>query len=139
MEFDLPLRRTEEYVNIVRQVFQREKLNYEGKRYSSRGFRIAFPPTSNHLRIYVAALRPKMTALAARIADGLMINMPTAGHAKKQVALFLDEARVAGRDPATLDIVAIGACCINADLEKAEAPMRTTCTFSARYGQVTSA
>lgn len=77
-----PLARTREYIDIVRQVFEREgpvtssgphyPLPYQGA--DGTGLGKALKPTVHPLRrdipIYLAASGPKNTALAAEIADG---------------------------------------------------------------------
>lgn len=128
-EFDAPLRRMEEYIDIVRRVVRREKLQYEGKKYRSFGFRSAFRGPRENIPIYLAALGDQMTALAGRLADGLLINMAPADHLRRQAQAFREAARQAGRDPSAPHVVVKVRCAVSQDLEAARDAVRTACTF----------
>ena len=73
--FDRPLVRIQEYTEITRAAMRGEKLNFEGKFFSAQNFKMAFKPSGRSIPIYVAAFGPKMTRLAGRISDGVLINM----------------------------------------------------------------
>ncbi len=72
---DHPLGRVEEYVDIVRAAMRGEKLSFSGKYFSAQNFKMAFKPSGRVIPIYLAAFGPKMTRLAGRISDGVLINM----------------------------------------------------------------
>ena len=74
-----PLQRTREYVDIVRKVFARERVEYHGEHYElplrggiglGRPIRSIVHPFRADLPIYLAAEGPRNVALAAEIADG---------------------------------------------------------------------
>ncbi len=75
-----PLKRTREYVEIVRAIWERRKsLEYRGEHYSipiaggtglGRPLKLIFHPLRRRIPIYLAAIGPKNIALAAEIADG---------------------------------------------------------------------
>jgi len=74
-----PLARTREYVAILRQAFQREKLSFEGEHYQlpirggaglGKSLRSTLHPVRPDIPILLAAEGPKNVALAAEIADG---------------------------------------------------------------------
>ena len=74
-----PLTRTREYVAILRQAFQREKLAFEGEHYQlpirggaglGKSLRSTLHPVRADIPILLAAEGPKNVALAAEIADG---------------------------------------------------------------------
>ena len=73
--FDQPLSRIQEYIEITRAAMRGEKLNFEGKFFTAQNFKMAFKPSGRSIPIYVAAFGPKMTRLAGRISDGVLINM----------------------------------------------------------------
>ncbi len=81
VEFDAPLGRTREVVDICRQVWRREKVHYEGKYYQiplppDRGTGLGKPlklinhPVRDRIPITIAALGPKNVELTAEIAEG---------------------------------------------------------------------
>jgi alkanesulfonate monooxygenase SsuD/methylene tetrahydromethanopterin reductase-like flavin-dependent oxidoreductase (luciferase family) len=129
LEYDAPLRRIEEYIDIFRKVIRQDKLQYQGKKYSSKGFRLPFTPIRKDIPVYIAALRPRMTALAGKLSDGVMITLGTPDHVREQVAQMRQAAEEAGRDPQSLDVIVEVMCCVNDDLELAKTPLKKACTF----------
>ncbi len=129
LEYDAPLRRIEEYIDIFRKVIRQEKLQYQGNKYSSNGFRLPFTPIRKDIPVYIAALRPRMTALAGKLSDGVMITLGTPDHVREQVAQMRQAAEEAGRDPQSLEVIVEVMCCMNGDLKLAEAPLKEACTF----------
>lgn len=74
---DRPLRRTREYVEIVRAALTREPLSYPGEVYplphpDGRGktLKLIIKPVQERVPIYLGSLGPKAIELAAEIADG---------------------------------------------------------------------
>ena len=70
LEFDRPLRRVREAVEIVRQVQSGDRLDYDGEIYSPDGLSLTCPTYKKPAPVDVAALGPKATELAGRFADG---------------------------------------------------------------------
>ena len=75
--FDKPLARAREYVEIVRKALARETLTYDGEFYKlprpggpGKPLKLIIRPVQDPIPIYLAAIGPKNTALAAEIADG---------------------------------------------------------------------
>jgi alkanesulfonate monooxygenase SsuD/methylene tetrahydromethanopterin reductase-like flavin-dependent oxidoreductase (luciferase family) len=116
-EWDAPIGRMKEYIEIVRKVFRREKLEYRGKKYYSSGnFRLAFEPPSEKLRIYMAALGPQMSKLAGTISEGVLINQADPEQVGVIGDLAKEGAREAGKDPLSIDIVFQLRCAVNEDI-----------------------
>ncbi len=81
VKYDAPIGRTRELVDICRQVWRREKVQYDGKYYqvplpAERGTGLGKPlklinhPVRERIPIVIAALGPKNVALTAEIAEG---------------------------------------------------------------------
>ncbi len=79
--FDAPLGRTREVIDICRQVWRRERLSHQGRRYQiplppDRGTGLGKPlklinqPVRERIPISIASLGPKNVELTAEIADG---------------------------------------------------------------------
>jgi F420-dependent oxidoreductase-like protein len=79
--YDAPLQRTREVVDICRKVWRRERLTYEGERYTlplppDQGTGLGKPlkmitrPVRERIPVYVAALGPRNVALTAEVAEG---------------------------------------------------------------------
>jgi F420-dependent oxidoreductase-like protein len=98
--FEKPLRRTREYIEIIRMILRGEKLVYHGEIFNlERGFKLRFQPRRADIPIYIAAMGPKMVVQAGEISDGVLpVYWPSNkwGELREQ----LDEgARLAGRPP----------------------------------------
>lgn len=96
--FEKPVRRTREYVEIIRMILRGEKLIYHGELFNlERGFKLRFTPLRANLPIYIAAMGPKNIVQTGEIADGAMpVYWPA--HKWEEMRAQLDEgARIAGR------------------------------------------
>jgi len=62
------------YCTIVRQALSGERTNFQGKVFSSRGFRLSCPLPEPCPPIFAAALNPPMACLEGEIADGVILN-----------------------------------------------------------------
>ncbi len=69
-EFDRPLRRTREYIEIIRAVTSGEPVHYDGDIFSLSGFRLRSDPPETPIPIDAAGMGPKSVELAGRFADG---------------------------------------------------------------------
>lgn len=126
---DHPLGRVQEYIEIVRAAMRGEKLNFAGKYYSADNFRMAFKPPSRMVPVYLAAFGPKMTRLAGRISEGVLINMAN----PMEIRRIADEARAgakeAGKDPAALEII----CKIRCSIAQSYAVAREALSHALAY------
>ncbi|MEV6108346.1 LLM class F420-dependent oxidoreductase [Streptomyces sp. NPDC051940] len=129
VEYDAPLGRTRELVEICRTVWRREPVEYEGRHYriplpAGQGTGLGKPlklindPVRERIPVMLAAIGPKNVALAAEIAEGWL---PFFFHPEKSGEVWgpsLAEG-AARRDPALgpLDIVAGMPLAIGEDVE----------------------
>jgi F420-dependent oxidoreductase-like protein len=125
--YDAPVGRTRELIEICRQVWRRERLEYHGKHYElpmSGGSGLGKPlklinhPVRDRIPIVVAALGPKNVALAAELAEGWqpIFYFPEKAGLTWDAALAEGRAR---RDPATLgelDVIAAAPLAIGDDV-----------------------
>jgi len=110
--FDRPLSRIQEYIEITRAAMRGEKLNFEGKFFTAQNFKMAFKPSGRSIPIYVAAFGPKMTRLAGRISDGVLINMANPTEISRIAAEVKAAAQEAGKDPSKMEIICKIRCSI---------------------------
>ena len=118
-----PLPMIEEYVAVIRTVLT-QAAGYDGQLFRTGAVPLDSPPVRNNLPVYLAALGPRMLALAGRIADGVILNLMTpdqAAHAARQVRAA---AQAAGRDPASVEIACVLHCCLSDDEAAAAAAAR---------------
>lgn len=131
LELDHPLGRAEEYLEIVRRAMRGEKLDFAGKYYSSRAFKMAFRPGKNPIPIYLAAFGPKMTRLAGRITDGVLINMANPAEIRRIAEEARNGAVEAGKDPNAIEIVCKVRCSIAATYGAAREALSHALTYYA--------
>src|SRR2546428_10818997 len=81
LPFAPSIQQMREAVQIIRMTAAGERVNFEGKFYRLKNFRLAMPPPSPPPRIYLPALGPRMCELAGEVADGGLLNRisPSAG------------------------------------------------------------
>jgi len=98
VKFEKPVKRTREYVEIIRMILRGEKLVYNGEFFHlERGFKLRFTPLRADLPIYIAAMGPKNVEQTGEIADGILpVYWP--GNKWSELREQLDEgAKKAGR------------------------------------------
>lgn len=109
---DHPLGRVEEYLDIVRRAMRGEKVDFDGKYFSAHAFKLAFKPRKNPVPIYLAAFGPKMTRLAGRISDGVLINMANPDEIRRIAAEVKAGAAEVGKSPDQMEIICKIRCSI---------------------------
>lgn len=109
---DHPLGRVREYLEIVRLAMQGEKLNFKGDFFSAQGFKLAFKPSGRTIPIYLAAFGPKMSGLAGKLTDGVLINMANPMEIRRIVEDVRSGAKEAGKDPDSVEVICKVRCSI---------------------------
>jgi F420-dependent oxidoreductase-like protein len=129
--FDHQLQRTREYVAVVRKALARETVTHDGEFYSvprpggpGKPLKLIIEPVQKKIPIYLAAIGPKNTALAAEIADGWLPTLFAPDH----VDVFrpsLDEGTKRGRRSLDdIDIAPMTSVAISDAVDKARDLMR---------------
>jgi F420-dependent oxidoreductase-like protein len=129
VEYDAPVTRTREIIEICRKVWKRERLEYKGKKYTmplgpgqgtglGKPLKLITRPVREEIPITVAALGPKSVEMTAELADGWLPIFYYAEKAKERWGDAL-AAGHAKRDPkrAPLEVFAGGAVGIGEGLE----------------------
>ena len=74
LPFHAGLGQIRESVQIIRMTAAGERVNFEGKYYHLKNFKLMAPPPKEPPKIVLAALGPEMLELAGEIADGVLLN-----------------------------------------------------------------
>jgi alkanesulfonate monooxygenase SsuD/methylene tetrahydromethanopterin reductase-like flavin-dependent oxidoreductase (luciferase family) len=128
---DHPLGRVEEYLKIVRDAMRGEKLNFQGEFFTAQNFKMAFRPSGRRIPIYLAAFGPKMTRLAGRLTDGVLINMANPTEIRRIVKEAKRGAEEVGKDPSTVEIICKIRCTIAQSYEAAREALSHALTYYA--------
>jgi alkanesulfonate monooxygenase SsuD/methylene tetrahydromethanopterin reductase-like flavin-dependent oxidoreductase (luciferase family) len=129
--FDHPLGRVQEYVEIVRAAMQGDKLSFQGRFFTAQNFKMAFRPSGRRIPIYLAAFGPKMSHLAGRITDGVLINMANPTEIRRIANEVRSGAEAAGKDPSTMEIICKIRCTIAPNFEIAREALSHALTYYA--------
>jgi len=129
--FARQLRRTREYVEILRKALARERLEYDGEIYTlplpdgpGKALKLMIGTVQEEIPIYIAAIGPKNTKLTAEIADGWIPTFFSPEHVGEFKELLEEGAKKGGK---SLDDVAITPTvnvCIDDDIDRARDVMR---------------
>jgi F420-dependent oxidoreductase-like protein len=129
--FARQLRRTREYVEILRKTLARERLDYQGEIYElplpdgpGKALKLMIGTVQEQIPIYVAAMGPKNTKLVGEIADGWIPLFFSPEHVEEAKELLEEGAARAGRDLNGFDIAPSVQVRIDEDEERARDSVR---------------
>jgi F420-dependent oxidoreductase-like protein len=129
--FARQLRRTREYVEILRRALARERLEYDGEMYElplpdgpGKALKLMIGTVQEQIPIYVAAMGPKNTKLVGEIADGWLPLFFSPEHVQEAKTLLEEGAARAGRDLNGFDIAPSVQVRIDDDEERARDSVR---------------
>ncbi len=131
VRFGKQLLRTREYVEVVRKMLARERIDYHGRTLElplpdgpGKALKLMIGTVQDQVPIYIAAIGPKNTALTAEIADGWLPILVAPEH-MDEFRPSLDEGFAkAGRDGSGFDIAPAVQVRIDDDVEAAHDHMR---------------
>ena len=129
--FDHPLSRVREYIEIVRSAMRGDKVSFEGKFFTSQNFKMAFRPSGRRIPIYLAGFGPKMSRLAGRIADGVLINMANPNEIRRITEEVQRGAEEAGKDFSTIEVICKIRCSLAPNYETAREALSHALTYYA--------
>ena len=132
--FARQLRRTREYVEIVRKALARERLEYEGEIYTlplpdgpGKALKMTIGSVQERIPIYIAAIGPKNTQLTGEIADGWLPTFFSPEHVAEFRTLLEEGAARAGNGKtidASFDIAPNVNVSMDEDIERARDAVR---------------
>jgi coenzyme F420-dependent oxidoreductase len=121
LPFDRPLRRTREYIEIIRLILSGERVNYRGELFQLKGFRLPFTPLRSQVPIYVAALGPQNLRLTGELADGWLPIYLDASYLQSFQQDLAKGAQKTGRALNDIDVAPYILSCVSEDVESARA------------------
>jgi alkanesulfonate monooxygenase SsuD/methylene tetrahydromethanopterin reductase-like flavin-dependent oxidoreductase (luciferase family) len=136
VQFNPPLTRMKEYVEIINMIMAGTPLNFEGKLFKlQRGFTMRFETARKHIPIWIASLNKKSVEFTARKADGWLPVMIPVNSLKKAIADFRAIVKEAGREPRDVAVKSPTAVTVTANVERASAGHAANVAFyAARMG-----
>jgi len=117
--FGNPLRRTREYLEIVKLALAGEEVAYDGELFDLSGFRLRCDPPDPAPAVDAAGMGPKAVELCGRFADGWHALLFTPDAIRDRLEDFRRGAELGGRDPEDLRVTLSLTCCVDPDGERA--------------------
>lgn len=121
--FEQTVTTVQETICILRQALAGEKTSFTGQTRQSNGFRLAEGPPY-HARIHVGGMGPRMQALAAAAADGLIVTWLSPRILADFARDFAGSVSAAGRQPEDVELIARAYVCVCDDPDAAREAVR---------------
>ncbi|WP_226007869.1 TIGR04024 family LLM class F420-dependent oxidoreductase [Natrinema salinisoli] len=128
-EFDRPLRRTREVIEIMRAVYEEGNPAYDGEIFDIPGLDYERGPSENPPPIDVGTLGPKATEMAGRFGDGWAPQLFTRDGLRDRLEDLEHGAELGGKDLSDLRVAPIVRGIASEDRETARAKARSTVAF----------
>jgi coenzyme F420-dependent oxidoreductase len=119
LDFDQPLRRLRESVEIVKLALAGESITYDGEIFTPEGFELDVPMPDS-IPVDVAALSPKGAELAGRFADGWIPQLLTPDGLEERLEHLRRGAALGDRDPESLRTSIVLRTCALENSERAK-------------------
>jgi probable F420-dependent oxidoreductase len=101
-----------EAVQIIRMAASGERVNFEGRFYRLKNFRLGIPAPATPPKIVLAALGPRMCELAGEIADGVLLNWIPPEAMAESIRHVEAGAKRAGRRLEDVDVAVYVRTCV---------------------------
>jgi len=123
LPFTPSIQQMREAVQVIRMTAAGERVNFEGRFYRLKNFRLSIPAPSPGPQIYLAALGPRMCELAGEIADGVLLTWLPPSAVAVSLRHIEAGAKRAGRSLADLDVSVFLRTCVTGQGEEARATL----------------
>jgi F420-dependent oxidoreductase-like protein len=131
VRFAKQLQRTREYVEVVRMMLRRERVEYRGETLElplpdgpGKALKLTIGTVQERVPVYIAAIGPKNVALTAEIADGWLPILVSPEHMDAFRPSLEEGFARAGRDGAGFDVAPAITMRVDDDLDAARDVMR---------------
>ena len=128
-DFERPLRRTREAVEVINLVTSGEPVEYDGDCFSLSGFRLRSDPPETQPPVDVAAMGPKAVEMTGRFADGWHATVFSPDGLRDRLEDLRMGAELGNRSPDEVRTVLSLTCCALDDGERARELARQHTAF----------
>ena len=127
-EFERPLQRMKEYVEIIKLVLSGKPVNYSGEIFNLKNFTLLIKPQRTSIPIYLAAVNQKMIDLTWKIADGVIFYL----RPKNEMKETIEKMQAKKKIDVTCQIIT----CVSKDSELAIERAKKTIAFYVSVGKI---
>ena len=127
-EFETPVQRMREYVEIIRLSLSKKQINYSGKIFNLKNFTLLIKPKRHSIPIYLAAINQRMVNLAWELGDGVIFYLRPLDEMKKTISKMQTERKI--------DVACQIITCISNNSEEAIQRAKKTLAFYISVGRV---
>lgn len=131
VRFEKPLKRTREYVEIIKLALSRQRVKYDGEFFTlplpdgpGKALTLTVHPVREEIPYYLAAVGPKNLELAGELFDGWLAIFYNPEYAQEQLKNISDGRAKVGKTLDGFDVVANTPVSIGDDLDKCAEPLR---------------
>ncbi len=128
LEFNRPLARMNEYVEIIRLAISGNKVNYTGKFFKLRNFTLLIKPPRNYIPTYLAAINQNMVELAWNIADGVIFYLRPLTELQHTIPKMQQRKKI--------DVACQLITCVSEDKDEAIERAKKTIAFYVSVGKI---
>ncbi|MHB8547200.1 MAG: LLM class flavin-dependent oxidoreductase [Nitrosotalea sp.] len=128
IEFENPLHRMREYVDVTRLVMSGKKVSYDGKFFHLKNFGLLIKPRRIKIPIYLAAINQKMVELTWEIADGVIFYLRPLHELKATIEKMQSKRKI--------DVTCQLITCVSDDSEKSIIRAKKTIAFYVSVGTI---
>ncbi len=128
LEFDQPVQRMREYVEIIHLILSGKKANYDGKLFHLKNFSLLIKPPRKKIPIYISAINQKMVELSWEIADGVIFYLRPISELQKTIQKMQTKKKI--------DVSSQFITCLSEDEDKAIHRAKMTLAFYVSVGKI---
>jgi len=138
--YSKPLTRTRETVAFVRELIREGHASLKGQTIRIENFDLWYTPRHRDVPVYLSAVFQKGIELCGEVADGIILTRSTLRTAAQVRVHLAEGARIAGRDPAQIEVTSLLPASVADTREAALAALRPGiafyCGFFPRYNRM---
>lgn len=126
--FEKPLQRMKEYVEIIKMITSGKPINYSGKIFNLKNFTLLIKPQRESIPIYIAAVNEKMVNLTWDIGDGVIFYLRPKNEMKETIQKMQSKRKI--------DVTCQIITCVSNNTEEAIDRAKKTLAFYISVGKI---
>ncbi|QDI89650.1 LLM class flavin-dependent oxidoreductase [Candidatus Nitrosopumilus sp. SW] len=127
-EFEKPLQRMKEYVEIIKLITSGKPINYSGNIFNLKNFTLLIKPQRESIPIYIAAVNQKMVDLTWEIGDGVIFYLRPKNEMKETIQKMQSKRKI--------DVTCQIITCVSENSDEAIERAKKTLSFYISVGKI---